>query len=150
MREGDFFIDFNGAEIHIDSSYSDIAWVFANFTEIDRVNKYVDLFRTVNGVDYKFYQHDFGSLYIESSNLNYDKTKRDFDDYRITRIALKGDIGFSSRGIFVGSKMLDVLKVYGTPTFKKDGKFIYKNTEGTIIFTGSETVSEIDIFSNPL
>ena len=46
--------------------------------------------------------------------------------------------------------MLDVLKVYGTPTLKKDGKFIYINTEGTISFTGSETVSEIDIFSNPL
>lgn len=150
VREGDFFIDFNGAEIHIDSSYSDIAWVFANFTEIDSGNKYIDLFRTVNGVDYKFYQHDFGSIYIESSNLNYDKTKRDFDDYRITRITIKGDIGFSSRGIFVGSKMLDVLKVYGKPSAKRDGYLIYDYDNKSISFIGSETVKEIDVSINPV
>jgi hypothetical protein len=124
--------------------------VFANFTEIDSGNKYIDLFRAVNGVDYKFYQHDFGSIYIESSNLNYDKTKRDFDDYRITRITIKGDIGFSSRGIFVGSKMLDVLKVYGKPSAKRDGYLIYDYDNKSISFIGSETVKEIDVSINPV
>lgn len=150
VRSGDFFIDFKGAEIYIDNSYSDIAWVFDKFTEIDNGNKYIDLFKNVNGVDYKFYQHDFGSIYVESSNLNYDKSKRDFDDYRITRIILKGDTGFSSRGIFVGSKMLDVLKVYGKPSAKNESSLIYYYDNKSISFVGSETVKEIDISINPV
>lgn len=150
IEKRDFSIHFNGTDIRIGDSYSEALEAFEKITEIDSGNAFIDLFRTVNGVDYKFYPHDFGFIYIESSNLNYDKLKRDFDDYSITKIVLKRGVGFSNRGISVGSKMLDVLKVYGTPTLKKDGKFIYINTEGTISFTGSETVSEIDIFSNPL
>jgi len=150
VREGDFFVDFNGTEIHIDNSYSDIAWLFDNLTEIDNGNKHIDLFRTINGVDYKFYQHDFDPIYIESSNLNYDKIKRDFDDYRITRITLKSDIGFSSRGIFVGSKMLNVLKVYGKPSAIQDGDLIYYYDNKSIRFIGSETVKQIDISINPV
>jgi len=124
--------------------------LFDNLTEIDNGNKYIDLFRTINGVDYKFYQHDFDPIYIESSNLNYDKIKRDFDDYRITRITLKSDIGFSSRGIFVGSKMLNVLKVYGKPSAIQDGDLIYYYDNKSIRFIGSETVKQIDISINPV
>lgn len=146
----DLFIGVNGTEIYVDNSYSEIAWVFDNFTEIDSGNTFMDVFKTINGVDYKFYQHDFGSIYIESSNLNYDKIKRDFDDYRITRITLKGDVGFSSRGIFVGSKMLDVLKVYGKPAAEREDALIYYYGNKSITFIGSETVKEIDVSINPL
>lgn len=147
--KNDFFIYFNDTKINVGDSYGDISEVFDDFTEIDSGNKFTNVFKTVDGVDYKFYPHDFGFIYIESSNLNYDKLKRDFDDYRITKIVLKDNVGFSSRGIFVGSKMLDVLKVYGTPTSKKNGTFMYSNDNYSISFIGSETVKEIEISINP-
>ncbi|BEE16590.1 hypothetical protein VAWG006_08430 [Aeromonas enteropelogenes] len=151
IKKNDFSIHFNGHDIKVGASYSEIVGVFDDFSETtDDGNGFLDVFKTINGVDYKFYPHDFDFIYIESSNLNYEKLKRDFDDYRITKIILKKSIGFSSRGIYVGSKMLDVVKVYGVPASKKDGAFIYVSDNYTIKFVGSEVVNEIEVSINPI
>lgn len=113
-------------------------------------NVFADVFKNIDGVDYKFYPHDFGFIYIESSNLDYNKLKRDFDDYSITKVTLKKDVGFSSRGIYVGSKMLDVIKVYGVPASKKDDAFTYIRDNYMMKFFGSEVVNEIEISINPM
>ncbi|MGL6539047.1 hypothetical protein ACSZNU_18210 [Aeromonas hydrophila] len=117
---------------------------------MDSGNYFVDVFKNINGVDYKFYPHDFGCIYRESSNLNYNELKRGFDDYRITKVILKKDVGFSSRGIYVGSKMLDVIKVYGVPVSKKDGALTYISDNYMMKFFGSEVVNEIEISINPM
>lgn len=150
IKRSDFAIHFNGYEIKIGSDYSDIIGAFNGITEVDSGNDFVDVFKNFDGIDYKFYPHDFGFIYIESSNLNYNKLKRDFDDYRITKVILKRDVGFSSRGIYVGSKMLDVVKVYGVPVSKKDGAFTYISDNYMMKFLGSEVVKEIEISINPI
>ncbi|WP_181003515.1 hypothetical protein [Aeromonas bestiarum] len=150
IRRSDFAIHFNGYDIKAGGGYSEITGAFNGLTEIDSGNDFVDVFKNINGIDYKFYPHDFGFIYIESSNLNYNKLERDFDDYSITKIILKRDVGFSSRGIYVGSKMLDVVKVYGVPVSKKDGAFIYISDNYMMKFFGSEVVNEIEISINPM
>ncbi|WP_429232978.1 hypothetical protein [Aeromonas salmonicida] len=150
IKRSDFAMHFNGYDIKVGGDYSEIIEAFDGLTEVDSGNDFVDVFKSINGIDYKFYPHDFGFIYIESSNLNYNKLKRDFDDYRITKVILKRDVGFSSRGIYVGSKMLDVVKVYGVPVSKKDGAFIYTSDNYMMKFFGSEVVNEIEISINPM
>ena len=150
VKKSDFAIHFNGYDIKVGGDYSEVIGAFNGFTEMYSGNVFADVFKNINGVDYKFYPHDFGFIYIESSNLDYNKLKRDFDDYRITKIILKKDVGFSSRGIYVGSKMLDVIKVYGVPVSKKDGEFTYISDNYIMKFLGSEVVNEIEISINPM
>ncbi|MCP3241820.1 hypothetical protein NAT02_02815 [Aeromonas hydrophila] len=150
VQRSDFAIHFNGYDIKIGGDYSEIIESFNGLTEMDSGNGFVDEFKNIDGVDYKFYPHDFGFIYIESSNLDYNKLKRDFDDYRITKVILKKDVGFSSRGIYVGSKMLDVIKVYGVPVSKKDGAFTYVSDNYMMKFSGYEVVNEIEISINPM
>ncbi|MFB2926055.1 hypothetical protein [Aeromonas hydrophila] len=150
VQRSDFSIHFNGYDIKVGGDYSEIIEAFNGLTEMDSENSFVDEFKNIDGVDYKFYPHDFGFIYIESSNLDYNKLKRDFDDYRITKVILKKDVGFSSRGIYVGSKMLDVIKVYGVPVSKKDGAFTYISDNYLMKFSGSEVVNEIEISINPM
>jgi hypothetical protein len=150
IKRSDFAIHFNGYDIKIGGDYSEIIGAFNGLTEMDSGNGFVDVFKNIDGIDYKFYPHNFGYIYIESSNLDYNKLKRDFDDYRITKVILKKDVGFSSRGIYVGSKMLDVVKVYGVPVSKKDGAFIYISDNYMMKFFGSEVVNEIEISINPM
>lgn len=150
VQRSDFAIHFNGYDIKVGDDYSEVVGAFNGLTEMDSGNDSVDVFKNINGVDYKFYLHDFGFIYIESSNLNYNKLKRDFDDYRITKVILKKDVGFSSRGIYVGSKMLDVIKVYGVPVSKKDGALTYISDNYMMKFFGSEVVNEIEISINPM
>ncbi|MGL5216808.1 hypothetical protein [Aeromonas sp. Y318-1] len=150
VQRSDFAIHFNGYDIKIGGDYSEIIESFNGLTEMDSGNGFVDKFKNIEGVDYKFYPHDFGFIYIESSNLDYNKLKRDFDDYRITKVILKKDVGFSSRGIYVGSKMLDVIKVYGVPVSKKDGAFTYVSDNYMMKFSGYEVVNEIEISINPM
>lgn len=150
VQRSDFAIHFNSYDIKIGGDYSEIIEAFNGLTEMDSGNGFVDEFKNIDGVDYKFYPHDFGLIYVESSNLDYNKLKRDFDDYRITKVILKKDVGFSSRGIHVGSKMLDVIKVYGVPVSKKEGAFTYKSDNYMMRFFGSEVVNEIEISINPM
>ncbi|MFM5667181.1 hypothetical protein ACET7G_02070 [Aeromonas hydrophila] len=150
VQRSDFAIHFNGYDIKVGGDYSEVFGAFNRLTEMDSGNDFVDVFKNINGVDYKFYLHDFGFIYRESSNLNYNKLKRDFDDYRITKVILKKDVGFSSRGIYVGSKMLDVIKVYGVPVSKKDGVLTYISDNYMMKFFGSEVVNEIEISINPM
>lgn len=150
VKKNDFAIHFNGYDIKVGGDYSEVIGAFNGFTEMYSGNGFADAFKNIDGVDYKFYPHDFGFIYIQSSNLDYNKLKRDFDDYRITRIILKKDVGFSSRGIYVGSKMLDVIKVYGVPASKKDGAFTYISDNYMMKFSGSEVVNEIEISINPM
>ncbi|MEZ6991747.1 MULTISPECIES: hypothetical protein [unclassified Aeromonas] len=150
VQRSDFAIHFNGYDIKVGGDYSEIIEAFNGLTEMDSENSFVDIFKNIDGIDYKFFPHDFGFIYIESSNFNYNKFKRDFDDYRIAKIILKKDVGFSSRGIYVGSKMLDVIKVYGVPASKKDGAFTYISDNYMIKFSGSEVVNEIEISINPM
>ncbi|MFM4901949.1 hypothetical protein [Aeromonas hydrophila] len=138
VQRSDFAIHFNGYDIKIGGDYSEIIESFNGLTEMDSGNVFVDEFKNIDGVDYKFYPHDFGFIYIESSNLDYNKLKRDFDDYRITKVILKKDVGFSSRGIHVGSKMLDVI----------DDAFTYTHDNYMMKFSGSEVVNEIEISIN--
>lgn len=150
VQRSDFAIHFNGYDIKIGGDYSEVFGAFNGLTEMDSGNYFVDVFKNINGVDYKFYPHNFGFIYIESSNLDYNKLKRDFDDYRITKVILKKDVGFSSRGIYVGSKMLDVIKVYGVPVSKKNGAFTYVSDNYMMKFSGYEVVNEIEISINPM
>lgn len=150
VQRSDFAIHFNSYDIKIGGDYSEIIEAFNGLTEMDSGNGFVDEFKNIDGVDNKFYPHDFGFIYIESSNLDYNKLKRDFDDYRITKVILKKDVGFSSRGIYVGSKMLDVIKVYGVPVSKKDGALTYISDNYMMKFFGSEVVNEIEISINPM
>ncbi|CAJ1832755.1 hypothetical protein HLBENOHH_01887 [Aeromonas dhakensis] len=150
VKKSDFAIHFNGYDIKVGGDYSEVIGAFNGFTEMYSGNGFADVFKNIDGVDYKFYPHDFGFIYIESSNLDYDKLKRDFDDYRITKVILKKDVGFSSRGIYVGSKMLDVIKVYGVPASKKDDAFTYIRDNYMMKFFGSEVVNEIEISINPM
>ena len=148
VKKSDFAIHFNGYDIKVGGDYSEVIGAFNGFTEMYSGNGFADVFKNIDGVDYKFYPHDFGFIYIESSNLDYNKLKRDFDDYRITKVILKKDVGFSSRGIYVGSKMLDVIKVYGAS--KKDDAFTYIRDNYMMKFFGSEVVNEIEISINPM
>ncbi|MGN4982689.1 hypothetical protein ACTFBY_15160 [Aeromonas dhakensis] len=150
VKKSDFAIHFNGYDIKVGGDYSEVIGAFNGFTEMYSGNGFADVFKNIDGVDYKFYPHDFGFIYIESSNLDYNKLKRDFDDYRITKVILKKDVGFSSRGIYVGSKMLDVIKVYGVPASKKDDAFTYICDNYMMKFFGSEVVNEIEISINPM
>lgn len=150
VKKSDFAIHFNGYDIKVGGDYSEVIGAFNGFTEMYSGNGFADVFKNIDGVDYKFYPHDFGFIYIESSNLDYNKLKRDFDDYRITKVILKKDVGFSSRGIYVGSKMLDVIKVYGVPVSKKDGAFTYVSDNYMMKFSGYEVVDEIEISINPM
>lgn len=150
VKKSDFAIHFNGYDIKVGGDYSEVIGAFNGFTEIDSENGFADVFKNIDGVDYKFYPHDFGFIYIDSSNLDYNKLKRDFDDYRITKVILKKDVGFSSRGIYVGSKMLDVIKVYGVPASKKDDVFTYIRDNYMMKFFGSEVVNEIEISINSM
>lgn len=150
VQRSDFAIHFNGYDIKVGGDYSEVFGAFDGLTEMDSGNDFVDVFKNIDGVDYKFYPHDFGFIYIESSNLDYNKLKRDFDDYRITKVILKKDVGFSSRGIYVGSKMLDVIKVYGVPASKRDDVFTYIRDNYMMKFFGSEVVNEIEISINPM
>lgn len=150
IKRSDFAIHFNGYDIKVGGDYSEIIEAFDGLTEMDSGNGFSDVFKNIDGVDYKFYPHDFGFIYIESSNLDYNKLKRDFDDYRIIKVILKKDVGFSSRGIYVGSKMLDVIKVYGVPASKKDDAFTYIRDNYMMKFFGSEVVNEIEISINPM
>lgn len=150
VKKSDFAIHFNGYDIKVGGDYSEVIGAFNGFTEMYSGNGFADVFKNIDGVDYKFYPHDFGFIYIESSNLDYNKLKRDFDDYRITKVILKKGVGFSSRGIYVGSKMLDVIKVYGVPASKKDDAFTYIRDNYMMKFFGSEVVNEIEISINPM
>ncbi|BEE08967.1 hypothetical protein [Aeromonas dhakensis] len=150
VKKSDFAIHFNGYDIKVGGDYSEVIGAFNGFTEMYSGNGFADVFKNIDGVDYKFYHHDFGFIYIESSNLDYNKLKRDFDDYRITKVIIKKDVGFSSRGIYVGSKMLDVIKVYGVPASKKDDAFTYIRDNYMMKFFGSEVVNEIEISINPM
>lgn len=150
VEKSDFAIHFNGCDIKVGGDYSEVIGAFNGFTEMYSGNGFADAFKNIDGVDYKFYPHDFGFIYIESSNLDYNKLKRDFDDYRITKVTLKKDVGFSSRGIYVGSKMLDVIKVYGVPASKKDDAFTYIHDNYMMKFFGFEAVNEIKISINPM
>ncbi|WP_447829346.1 hypothetical protein [Aeromonas salmonicida] len=150
VKKSDFAIHFNGYDIKVGGDYSEVIGAFNGFTEMYSGNGFADVFKNIDGVDYKFYPHDFGFIYIESSNLDYNKLKRDFDDYRITKVILKKDVGFSSRGVYVGSKMLDVIKVYGVPASKKDDAFTYIRDNYMMKFFGSEVVNGIEISINPM
>lgn len=150
LQRSDFAIHFNGYDIKVGGDYSEIIEAFNGLTEMNSENSFVDIFKNIDGIDYKFFPHDFDFIYIESSNLNYNKFKRDFDDYIITKVILKKDVGFSSRGIYVGSKMLDVIKLYGVPVSKKDGAFTYIRDNYMMKFSGSEVVNEIEISINPM
>ncbi|WP_337076786.1 hypothetical protein [Aeromonas dhakensis] len=150
VKKSDFAIHFNGYDIKVGGDYSEVIGAFNGFTEMYSGNVFADVFKNIDGVDYKFYPHDFGFIYRESSNLDYNKLKRDFDDYSITKVTLKKDVGFSSRGIYVGSKMLDVIKVYGVPASKKDDAFTYIRDNYMMKFFGSEVVNEIEISINPM
>ncbi|MGL5813245.1 MAG: hypothetical protein ACRCYW_07945 [Aeromonas sp.] len=150
VNKNDFFIYYDGFEVNIDTNYEKLYPELKNNTEAGDVIKFMNVFRTINGVDYKFFIHDFSSIYMESSNLNYDKTKRDFDDYRISKIILNKHNGFSSRGIYIGSKMSDVLSIYGKPVGNEVGVYSYMYYNKSIRFTGSDAVNTIEVEIKPL
>ncbi|WP_265431687.1 hypothetical protein, partial [Aeromonas salmonicida] len=68
IKRSDFAIHFNGYDIKVGGNYSEIIEAFDGLTEMDSGNDFVDVFKNINGIDYKFYPHDFGFIYIESSN----------------------------------------------------------------------------------
>ncbi|MGL4823737.1 MAG: hypothetical protein ACRC2W_12295 [Plesiomonas shigelloides] len=148
INNNDLFIYHDGIEINLGSDYSMIADKIKKHKPVGYEDVFMNEFRTIGGVDYKYYTHDFDGLYIESSNVFYDKENRDFDDYRITKIMVsKSDgVSFSSRGISVGSTMLNVIKQYGQP-ISKCGKsevcYYYKNKK--ISFIGKDIVESIKL-----
>lgn len=154
VNENDFFIYSNGTEIHLNSDYANVAKKLFLYKDSTINNTFMNEFRAINGVDYKFYPHDFGSLYIESSNLNYDKENRDFDDYRITKIIIDNQDRFSvsSRGISLGSKISDVLKVYGKPEGDRENqhKIQYRHKNMSIIFIGDSVIERIELEMHPI
>ncbi|HDX8373424.1 TPA: hypothetical protein RQN12_004476, partial [Aeromonas dhakensis] len=70
VKKSDFAIHFNGYDIKVGGDYSEVLGAFNGFTEMYSGNGFADVFKNIDGVDYKFYPHDFGFIYIESSNLD--------------------------------------------------------------------------------
>lgn len=69
----------------------------------------------VDGVSYKFFQHDYKGYSIFSSNIFYNKNGRDIDDYVISQISLNDTSDIKTyRGVKIGDSLTSVLKKYGS------------------------------------
>lgn len=111
LTEGDFAVTDNEGKNHI---YLDAP--FSTFMTDKRENKVENNFvGFVNDgeYEYKYYIHKYDGFDIYVSNANYQKKGRSFDEYYISQITLKSSDFRTPRGITIGSKMDDVVKLYG-------------------------------------
>ena len=68
----------------------------------------------INSTSYRFYQHDYDGYVIYSSNIYYDKEKRDIDEYIVSQISLKSRSMLTTyRGVKIGDPLSLLIKKYG-------------------------------------
>lgn len=130
LESDEFFVVSKWGKIQLDSPYQDF-YNLAGKEEVnsDSIGFMDDNFITVGSHTYKYFQHNFKNIDLISSNINYLSKKRDFDDYRITKLIINGEGFITGRGIHVGSDENDIKKAYGNPIGKNDlsWKYFYKD-----------------------
>lgn len=111
VNNEDFTVTINGHKFSLDDRWDNEKISLAG-KELDS-NFVGDV--EAGDVSYKFWQHNYNGYSIYSSNIYYDKEKRDIDEYVIAQISLDADQSSltTMRGIKSGDTLQDLLKKYG-------------------------------------
>ena len=116
LRELDFSIAINKKSIALGDRWdNDVAHKIKVPTEGQFVGEI-----PFDGVNYKFYQHHQAELDVFSSNLLWDKTERNVNDYIVSQITIYSEECSTPRGIHVGSTIEELNKAYGAGQSEND------------------------------
>lgn len=150
VNNEDFTVTINGHKFSLDDRWDNEKISLAG-KELDS-NFVGDV--EAGDVSYKFWQHNYNGYSIYSSNIYYDKEKRDIDEYVIAQISLDADQSSltTMRGIKSGDALQDLLKKYG-PGKEDDSdgekwiEYEYQNKKISFQIEGSKVSNIIMVIS---
>lgn len=149
LGDEDFQVTDGICSVVLDSNFTEFK---TNETETNAENSYVgETYSKNNDYVYKNYRHEYQNFLIYTSNLYYNLKNRSFDDYYITQITLISNEYKTNRGIFIGSDMSDIVRLYGEGKItEEDNKilvsYIFKNKKIVFTSNGKKKVTGIDLF----
>ena len=160
LNESDFTVTDGVNTITLDSSYNNFETTETEINTGDSEDNFVGEI-TVGEYNYKTYFHQFNDFKIYISNTNYPYKNDDQDTYYVTQIDLLSNKFITTRGVYVGAKIDEVLEMYGEgekisdtddQEENNDQELIYQfdNYVLSFIYNNEEVVDQISLYVLPI